>query len=124
MKTLLFILLFIAGQFSQARSVASAKNAKILIPGVGQVRIQHEVVGEPISQPERVEVFVTCQKSKKKFRAAIFRMCIYEGHTFEEGTKTLTLTMKYGRVVPTTGDVVCDQHDMKILELAAICQGQ
>jgi hypothetical protein len=90
------------------------------VAGVGQVRVSHAVIGEPVGQPERVEIFVTCPK-KKTFRLAVFRMCIFDGYEFEEGTNTLTLNMYYGRVVPQTGDVKCDQHDIKDIDLTGAC---
>src|SRR4051812_48600026 len=77
---------------------AESKNAKIEVAGVGEVRIQFSEVGEPISQPERVEVTATCKGSKKSKVLAVYRMCTYEGHVYEKGTKTLTLKMYYGRI--------------------------
>lgn len=97
------------------------KNGRFEVPGVGLVRVQHTVVGEPIAQPERVEVFVTCKGAKAPVRVAIFRMCIFDGYTYEAGTKTLSFNMKYGRVEPKTGDVICDQFDMRPVELAHAC---
>ncbi len=120
MKKIVYIMILMAGSFSQANTLPT-RNGKYDVAGVGEVRVRHEVVGEPIGQPERVEVFVTCAKTKKQFRLGIFRMCIFEGHSLEEGTKTLTLTMFYGRVVPQTGDVICDRHDMKNIELIDVC---
>jgi len=120
MKSIALILIIAAGSLAQGKPTP-LKNGKYNVPGVGVISVRHEFVGEPIGQPERVEVFVTCAKSKKEFRRAVFRMCIFDGHSFEEGTKTLTLKMFYGRVVPQTGDVVCDQYDMKSIELADVC---
>ena len=124
MKRLLYIVILVFSGVSQAETVPPAKNAKFDVPGVGHVRIQHDEVGEPISQPERVEVFVTCEGTKASVRVAVFRMCIYQGHSFEVGTRVLTLKMFYGRVEPKTGDVVCDQFDMKQVELADACHGK
>lgn len=106
--------------FVQAETKAP-KSAKFTAQGVGLVQIQHAEVGEPISQPERVEVFVTCPGINTSLRVALFRMCIYGGHTYEAGTKTLTLKMYYGRVEPKTGDVSCDQFDLKQIQLSEIC---
>lgn len=101
---------------------AKPKSADIKVAGVGLVRIQHDVVGEPISQPERVEIFVTC-KGKKPYRAKVFRMCIFEGHEYDAGTKSVELKMYYGRVEPKSGDVICDQFDVKSIDLGEACKG-
>lgn len=123
MKRFVIILILALPSLSRAES-APQKNAKFDVPGVGQVRIKFDEVGEPISQPERVEVFITCKGAKKTFRAAVFRMCTYQGYSYEPGTKVLTVKMFYGRVEPKTGDVICDQFDMKDIELANICDGK
>lgn len=117
----LFCILSLIGCFAAHSEATPKKGAEFNVPGVGFVRIRHEVVGEPIGQPERVEVFVTCEKSKASIKAAVFRMCIYQGHTYEVGPKILTIKMFYGRVEPKTGDVVCDQFDMKNLRLTDYC---
>lgn len=120
MKSFVSILILVFTSLGHAET-APQKNAKFDVPGVGQVRIKFDEVGEPISQPERVEVFITCKGAKKSFRAAVFRMCTYQGYSYEPGTKVVTVKMYYGRVEPRTGDVVCDQFDMKDVELANIC---
>ena len=120
MKQLLYILTFVVTCTSNAQ--AASKNAEFDVAGVGHIRIRHDEVGEPIAQPERVEVFVTCEKTKSEFRAAVFRMCIFQGHSYEAGPKDLTIKMFYGRVEPKTGDVVCDQYDMKHVLLADVCR--
>lgn len=97
------------------------KNARFNVPGVGVVRLVHSEPGEPISQPERLEVFVTCQGAKDAARIAVFRMCAFDGFDFEAGTKTLVVKLKYGRVEPKAGDVICDQFDMRPVELAQVC---
>lgn len=121
MRGLLSVLVLAVCLNGHAETRAS-KNASFSVPGVGRVRIQFDEVGEPISQPERVEVFVTCDGAKSSFRAAVFRMCNYDGYTYESGTKVITIKMFYGRVEPKTGDVVCDQFDMKEVELASFCR--
>ena len=123
MKSFISILFLALIHLGHAETAAQ-KNVKFEVSGVGQVRIQFDEVGEPISQPERVEVFVTCRGAKSSFRAAVFRMCTYQEYTYEPGPKLLTIRMFYGRVEPRTGDVICDQFDMKIIELANICAGK
>lgn len=121
MKSIFPLLLLSIGLNANAETRPS-KNAQFSVPGVGQVSIQFDEVGEPISQPERVEVFITCDGAKSSFRAAIFRMCTYDGYTYESGTKVITVKMFYGRVEPKTGDVTCDQFDMKDIELTNLCR--
>lgn len=123
MKSLVSILILVLTSLGHAEIVPQ-KNGKLDIPGVGQVRIHFDEVGEPISQPERVEVFVTCKGTKSSFRAAVFRMCTYQEYSYEPVPKILTIKMFYGRVNPRTGDVICDQFDMKNIELANICDGK
>jgi hypothetical protein len=116
---MIFLLLstsaFAAGNFSSKSGVLNDS-------GIGKIRIVHELVGEPVSQPERVIVYVTCKGEKKEKRVGTHRMCIYEGHSLESGTKELTLKMYFGRVDPNSGETTCDQFNMKTYDFGKICK--
>lgn len=119
----IFILLFVYSTAFAADNFNS-KSATLTDPGIGRIRIVHELVGEPISQPERVVVFVICKGEKKEKRVGTHRMCLYEGHSLESGTKELTLKMQFGRVDPNSGETTCDQFNMKTYDFGTICKGK
>ena len=103
--------------------VTPLKNAQFNAKGVGLVRIKHENIGEPVSQPERVEVFVTCGANKCAISVGAYRTCKFEEYSFEEGIKTLTLRLVPGRV-DNTGLVICDRLDIKTIDLTSACKAK
>ncbi len=97
------------------------KNAEVEAKGIGLIKFKHEDLGEPIAEPEKLQVFITCANSKKTRLLASYRMCKFEDYDFEPGIKTLHLSLISGRVVPTTGKVICDRMDLKNIDLTKAC---
>ncbi len=122
MRVLVFFTLTIAMLGAHAdKGTGTLKNAQFNAKGVGLVRIKHENIGEPIAQPEGVEVFVTCTNSKRTITAGAYRTCKFEEYSYEEGVKTLTLRLVPGRV-DDNGRVICDRLDIKTIDLSSACK--
>lgn len=124
MKYLILILISALSFGSFAKPKQKMKNERIEVSGVGTVKVIHDVVGEPIGQPERLQVFMKCQNSTKEFRLQIYRMCLWEDFEFDTSTKTLILKLATGRVEPKSGNVLCDLIDTKEIDLSAACKSR
>ena len=99
-----------------------SKSETFKVEGVGTVRVVHEDIGEPIAAPERVRVLVDCLKSSQSVEIKLFRLCKLDSVTYEAETKTLSLKLISARVVHNTGEVVCDQVDLKEIPLKNVCR--
>ena len=97
------------------------KNVELEAKGIGVIKFKHEDIGEPIAEPEKLQVFLTCTNSKKTRLIMAYRMCTFEEYEYEPGIKTLHIKLISGRVVPTTGKVICDRMDQKHLDLTSAC---
>jgi hypothetical protein len=118
---LIVLLVAVFGLAAYAKEKPKPKNTKFAVKGVGWLEIKHTVPGEPIAEPEEVELFLTCAKTKRTARIQVYRMCLFQDWEYEETPKTLYLKMALGRVEPKTGDVKCDRFDTKTVELAKAC---
>lgn len=120
MISLLIFAITLSGAHAESKAPA-LKNAQFNAKGVGLVRVKHEDIGEPTVQPERVEIFVTCENSKRPISVGAYRTCKFEEYSYEEGIKTLTLRLVPGRV-DKTGLVICDRLDIKTIDLSSVCK--
>lgn len=109
---------FILAPLTMANEV---KSKLYVVPGVGEARLTHEELGEPISAPERIKVTIKCNKSGQTKQVALFRVCRLEEYEFDESTKSLRLKMVSGRVILNSGEVVCDQIDHKEIDFSKAC---
>ena len=91
------------------------------VRGVGQVTIEHQTPGEPVSAPERVTVKVKCKRSGKTIQLGLYRLCRLELQEFDQEEMKIRLRFLSGRVVFNSGEVVCDRVDEHALNLIGIC---
>ncbi len=123
MRNLILITLLISGLGSFAEITnPKLKNVQFDIRDIGHLRIKYDAPGEPIVQPERVQILITCKNSNHEYRFKIFRLCNWENYSYEPETKMLTLKFSSGRVDMNTGEVVCDQFDENRVDLSSACK--
>lgn len=97
------------------------KTRQFPIPGVGQVRVVQDIVGEPIAMPERLQIYLKCGSAKKEIRLKVFRMCKLENYSYEKESKTLNLTLALGQVNPKSGNVDCNIRVLQSVEFEKAC---
>lgn len=123
MKNLIYIMLtFFFVQAKASPNETSKKEFPLKVDGVGTATVVVEDFGEPIAAPEEIRITIRCAKTKESREVALFRFCRLESHTYEKGTKVLTLKLVSARVVHDSGDVVCDQVDRKQVDFSNICE--
>lgn len=121
-KTLVFVALVFSAAVGFAKPKAKMKNEKFEVAGVGSVRVVHDVLGEPVGQPERLQVFLKCFNSKREIRFKVYRMCQWEAFEYDAGIKTLILKVTRGRVDPKAGTVICNLIDREEIDFTDVCK--
>lgn len=107
---------------SATASAAEVKRENFEVKGIGNARMVHEEIGEPISAPERITVSIKCKKGGNEKQIALFRLCKLSEYEYDPVTKILHLNLESGRVIPNTGEVVCDQVDRKEIDFNNSCK--
>lgn len=118
MKHSILILAFVSG----SAPAAEVKSESFDVKGVGIARMVHEEIGEPISAPERITISIKCKKVSKEKQVGLFRLCKLSEYEYDPVTKILHLNLESGRVIPNTGEVVCDQVDRKEIDFTKSCK--
>ena len=92
------------------------------VSGIGKVRVVHDILGEPVVQPERLQVFLKCKDIKREMRFKVFRMCQWDAVEYDATVKTLTLKLIRGQVDPKSGIVKCDLIDREEIDFSQSCK--
>lgn len=124
MKYLILSLALFAIPSAFGRSKVKLKSQVFDVANFGSIKIKYDVVGEPVGQPERLEIFVKCANSKKENRLQIYRMCLWDDLEFDEQAKLLTIKVANGRVDPRSGNVTCDFIEVKEIDLSTVCSSK
>jgi hypothetical protein len=99
-------------------AVASRKQfpMDISVLGVGTVRVDYRVTGEPVNEPAKVYLSVKCNGSNtwRPIARPIGMGNLKAPPIYNGTTKTLILRYNTCRTEPSTGDVTCDQGGQPI----------
>ena len=114
----LFILL---GSSAFAKEKFKPKSFNLNVKKIGIVRVVYDVPGEPMAQPERLQVFMKCPGSNKEIRSHVFRMCIFDGYDYEEDVEHITFKLGIGKVDPKSGSVNCETIRTQEIDFTTAC---
>lgn len=91
------------------------------IPGGGNVRIQYQFTGEPVSAPARLRIYVKCKASKEETLFQTLKMCHLTRLNFDQGLSLLTTHFVVGRIDENSRSK-CDLPEEKEIQLARVCK--
>jgi hypothetical protein len=120
MKNLTSVLLFLS--FAASAEILKNFDKQNYVVGVGQVRLKYVFLGEPVSRPRSLKIWVKCEKSKEWKAVGEYQMCALDKYEVDTKAKKLSVNYLDGRVNLQTGESHCDQVGSGEVDLAKQCK--
>ena len=87
----------------------------------GELTINYQYFGEPVSSPANLELSITCSEAGKPTEIGSIAMCSIDKYQYEQDLKLLIVEFTVSRV-DAGGKVHCDQKDEKKFNLRQLCR--